>query len=106
MQYLQSTLDKIFSGAKIDSIEKFTLHILLNMTRESEEMTVGENIAKLRKEAGFTQENFAEKLEVSRVSVSSWETDKCRPDTNSLLKCAELLGCSLDMILMKQEANQ
>lgn len=67
-------------------------------------MLIGDNIAQMRKSAGYTQENLAEKLEVSRISVSSWETNKCLPDTKVLLKLAELLHCSVDELL-RNNAN-
>ena len=65
-------------------------------------MSIGEKITQMRKCAGYTQEGFAEKLEVSRISVSSWETNKCLPDTKVLLKLAELLHCSVDELLREE----
>ena len=44
-------------------------------------MTTGEKIYSLRKEARITQEEFAEKLEVSRQAVSKWESDLSYPES-------------------------
>ena len=51
-------------------------------------MTVGEKIARLRSEAEISQEALAERLGVSRQSVSKWETDQAMPQLDkALLLC-------------------
>lgn len=42
-------------------------------------MTFGEKIRNARKEAGFSQEELAEKMSVSRSAIAKWETDKGMP---------------------------
>ena len=64
----------------------------------------GQKIAKLRTDAGFTQEQLAEKLYVTRVMVSKWERDICQPDYQTVLKMAEILSVSPDEIISKQDA--
>ena len=51
-------------------------------------MTVGENIQKLRKKLGLSQEGLAEKLFLTRQTISQWETDQTMPtlDNIKLLK--------------------
>ena len=62
-------------------------------------MTIGEKLAKLRKENNLTQEQFAEILHVSRQSVSKWELNSVYPDTEKLIKICKLFDCSLDYLL-------
>ena len=49
-------------------------------------MTFGEKLSKLRRDAGYTQEQLAELLGVSRQSVSKWESDIAYPETDKLVK--------------------
>ena len=67
-------------------------------------MRTGQKIAKLRTNAGITQEQLAEKLYVTRVMVSKWERDICQPDYNTVLKIAEILSVSPDEIMSREEA--
>lgn len=62
-------------------------------------MTTGEKIAALRKEKGITQEAMAERLRVSRQSVSRWEMDAAFPETEKLIRLSRLLECSIDFLL-------
>ena len=63
-----------------------------------EEMQTGQKLAALRKSAGLTQEELAEKLFVSRDLVSKWENGKRRPDKTTLEKAAGLLGAEINDI--------
>lgn len=67
-------------------------------------MTTGEKIAKHRKESNMTQEQLAELLEVSRQSVSKWESDLAFPETDKLLRLSRLFDCTVDYLL-KAEAK-
>ncbi len=62
-------------------------------------MTTGEKIALLRKGKNITQEQLAEILGVSRQSVSRWEMDQAFPETEKLVRLAELFSCSIDFLL-------
>lgn len=62
-------------------------------------MTTGEKLAALRREKGFTQEQLAETLHVSRQSVSRWEMDAAFPETDKLVRLSRLLNCSIDFLL-------
>lgn len=59
-------------------------------------MQTGRKIAALRKEAGLTQEELADRLFVSRDLVSKWENGKRRPDGETLGKLAALFGTEED----------
>ncbi len=61
--------------------------------------TLGERIANLRKKAGLTQEELAEKLGISPQAVSKWENDISCPDIMSIPNIAKILGVSTDMLL-------
>lgn len=56
---------------------------------------IGENIAALRKEKGWTQEQLAEKLSVSAQAVSKWEGGKSCPDISLLPAIAKLFGVTV-----------
>lgn len=60
---------------------------------------IGEFIAALRKDAGYTQQDVAEKLNISDRTLSSWETDRTEPDLTSLTALAELYCVTVDEIL-------
>ena len=62
-------------------------------------MTLGEKLQALRQKKGLSQEQLAERLEVSRQSVSKWESGQSRPDMDKLVVLAELFGVSTDYLL-------
>ena len=62
-------------------------------------MEIGKQIKKYRTELGLSQEDFADKIFVTRQSVSNWENDKNYPDINSLVLMAEIFGVSLDILI-------
>ena len=61
-------------------------------------MSMGENIRKLREERKLTQEQVAEMLGVTFQAVSSWEREEYRPDTDKLIRLAEVLDVSISSI--------
>lgn len=62
-------------------------------------MNVGEKIKKIRKMAGMTQEELAEKMNVSRQTISKWEKEISSPDLESAIVLCELFEISLDDFL-------
>ncbi|MCL2721286.1 MAG: helix-turn-helix transcriptional regulator [Treponema sp.] len=60
--------------------------------------TLSDNILKLRKESGLTQENLAEKLNISFQAVSKWENGQTSPDIIMLPMLAQLFGVSIDKL--------
>ncbi len=63
-------------------------------------MILAEKISDLRKQAGWSQEELADKLEVSRQSVSKWEMAQSVPDMNRIIMMAKLFGVSTDYLLL------
>lgn len=61
--------------------------------------TIGQRIAKLRKQQGMSQEHLAEKIGVSSQAVSKWENDASCPDISLLPRLAKLLGITVDELL-------
>lgn len=57
-------------------------------------MTTGQRIRRARIDAGLTQKEFADKLGISYVGVSQWETDKRNPKFETLKRMADVLGTS------------
>mgnify|MGYP000510058138 FL=1 len=62
-------------------------------------MILAEKIIKLRKQLGWSQEELAEKMNVSRQSVSKWESTNSIPDLNKVIKLAEIFEVSTDFLL-------
>lgn len=75
-------------------------------------MELGNQIRKYRKELEISQEKLAEKIYVSRQTISNWENDKNYPDINSLLRLSEVFNISLDILIkgdlkkMKKDINE
>ncbi|MBR2640606.1 MAG: helix-turn-helix transcriptional regulator [Oscillospiraceae bacterium] len=59
-------------------------------------MELGKKIAHLRTQKGISQEKLAEMLDVTRQAVTKWENGKSNPDTENLIRLAEIFGCSLN----------
>ncbi len=66
-------------------------------------MSIGTNIKSLREERRLTQEQVADALGISFQAVSSWERDEYRPDTEKLIKLAELFDVSVSSIAEERQ---
>lgn len=66
-------------------------------------MTLAERLQDLRKSAGYSQEEVAERLDVSRQAVSKWESGQGNPEIENIIKLAELFRVSTDYILLGRE---
>jgi len=62
-------------------------------------MILAEKIVKLRKQVGWSQEELAEKMNISRQSVSKWESTNSIPDLNKIIVLAEIFDVSTDYLL-------
>lgn len=62
-------------------------------------MELGSQIKKYRGELKLSQDALAEKIYVSRQTISNWETEKNYPDVNSLIRMSEVFGVSVDVLL-------
>ena len=68
--------------------------------------TFGEMISSLRKEKNMTQNDLAEKMNVTDKAVSKWERNLSCPDVNSIPKLAEILGVSVEELLNAQTKQE
>ncbi len=62
-------------------------------------MELGKQIKKHRQEVQLSQEELAERVYVSRQTISNWENDKSYPDVNSLVLLSETFQISLDNLI-------
>ena len=62
-------------------------------------MSFRENFLRLRAESGYTQEDIAQRLDVSRQSVAKWEAGKSTPDLDKLIVLSDLFDVSLDELV-------
>ena len=61
------------------------------------------NLYSIRKQAGMSQEELAERLNVSRQAISKWERGEAQPDTDNLIAIAELFDVSLDWLVRSED---
>ena len=66
-------------------------------------MELGKKIKKIRNDNKLTQEQFAEKMLVSRTAVSKWENGTCYPSIDSLKYMSKIFNVSLDKLLSSEE---
>ena len=66
-------------------------------------MTLGENLQKLRKAKGLSQDEVAQKLYLSRQSVSKWENGQAEPGVENLKKLSRLYGVTVDALIGVEE---
>ncbi len=62
-------------------------------------MKLSDKIIRLRKSNGLSQENLAEKMNVSRQAISRWESGIAMPDANNILQLSKLFGVTTDYLL-------
>lgn len=68
-------------------------------------MEIGNKLNQLRKLSGMTQEQLAEKINVSRQTISKWESDSTSPDLESIVKISRIFHVSLDDLLKEAETG-
>ncbi|MGY0372667.1 helix-turn-helix domain-containing protein [Clostridium sp. JNZ J1-5] len=68
-------------------------------------MVLKENLVHLRKSNNLSQEKVAELVGVSRQAVSKWETGLSKPDTENLMKLAEIFHVSMDELTKMNSAH-
>ena len=66
---------------------------------------LGNRLAAIRKQNGYSQEDLAEKLGVSRQAISKWECGEASPDTDNLIELARIYNMSLDELLEIENKN-
>ena len=65
-------------------------------------MTLQEKIIKLRKKNGWSQEDLADKLYVTRQAVSKWESGQSLPDVEKIVHMSKLFGVTTDYLLNEE----
>lgn len=66
-------------------------------------MEIGDRLKQARLAAKFTQEELAEKLQVTRQTISSWENHRSYPDISSIVQLSEIYDISLDILLKEDK---
>lgn len=69
-------------------------------------MSLGQKLLDLRKKSNLTQEEVADKLGVSRQTVSKWETDMSTPDLDKLIPICKLYGITTEELLTDEKINK
>lgn len=69
-------------------------------------MSLGTNIQYLRKLNKMTQEQFAEKLDITRQTVSRWESDEVTPELNKLVEICSMFSCKLDELVREDMSSK
>ena len=67
-------------------------------------MDISNQIKKRRTDMGLSQEELAERIYVSRQTISNWETDKTYPDIQSLLMLSVLFDTTIDVLVKGDSA--
>lgn len=68
-------------------------------------MTFGQKIRKLRNEAGLTQKELAEELNVTFQTVSKWESDVNEPDISNIKQLAKIFHCSVEFLFSDDDSG-
>lgn len=69
-------------------------------------MTLGEKLLELRRKAAMSQDVLAERLDVSRQAVSKWERDEAVPETDKIVRIAQIFGVTTDYLLLEDAPPQ
>lgn len=68
-------------------------------------MNFSEKLRLLRKNKGFTQEEFAQQLNVSRIAVAKWEAGQSYPDIVNLIQISNIMNVTIDYLVREQECS-
>ena len=77
-----------------------------NEQKEKLNMNLAEKIFQERKKLGLSQEQFAEKMEISRQAVSKWESGQSMPDLDKVVMMSQIFGVSTDYLLKEEDDSQ
>lgn len=69
-------------------------------------MSLGSNICFLRRQKKYTQEQFAEKMGVTRQTISRWESDEVIPELAKLIEISDIFTCRLDTLVKENLSDQ
>ena len=68
-------------------------------------MKLSDKILKFRKQSGMSQEELAQKLNVSRQTISRWEIGSAQPDASNLLQLSKLFRVTADYLINEDYEN-
>lgn len=69
-------------------------------------MNLSEKIMLLRKKQGWSQEELANRLNISRQSISKWESSQSQPDIDKIILLSQLFQVTTDYLLLDQENEE
>ena len=69
-------------------------------------MIFADKLIRLRKKAGWSQEELAARLDVSRQSVSKWESAQSIPDLEKIVRLSKLFGVTTDYLLKDEMTDE
>ena len=69
-------------------------------------MTIGDKILNMRKARGWSQEELADRIGVTRQAVSRWESNSAKPDAEKIVDISDLFGVSADYLLRDKYAGE
>ncbi len=69
-------------------------------------MELNEKLYELRKKNNWSQEDLAERMEVSRQTISKWESGKTIPELNKLVKISEIYEITLDELVKETTSEE
>lgn len=87
------------SNRKLVAATSFLVYHRTENNGMEELMSLGTNLQYLRKKKGMTQEALAETLDVSRQTVSKWESDGAFPETDKIIALCDLFSCNMDELV-------
>ena len=79
------------------------MDIMENIQTEAMNMNISERLQELRKKEGYSQEQVAEMLGLSRQAISKWESGQGKPEIDNIIKLTEIYHVSADYILLGTE---
>lgn len=80
-------------------------YIMIGEKEKIMDMKLADRLQDVRKKHGFSQEELADKLDVSRQAVSKWERGEASPDTENLIALSKIYKISIDELINGEESN-
>ena len=96
---MQPKIDK--KQPKIGRTQPVEIVSFLVKGRDSMNSNFADNLKKIRKEYGLSQEQLADKLGVSRQSVSNWESQQAYPEMDKVIQLCNMFNLNIDELLNK-----
>ncbi len=78
---------------------------MVKKQKEMLNMKIAEKIYQERRKLGLSQEQFAEKMEISRQAVSKWESGQSMPDLDKIVAMSQIFGVTTDYLLKEEDTS-